>query len=201
MLDLAAHRGAARRGLARRLDKRLLAGALLPFLFGSGEKARVASHAYAGNRDSGDGRDDAALVRFHYDLSNDFYALFLDPEMQYSCAYFPEPEAELVDAQRAKLDMICRKLRLQADDRFLDIGCGWGGLVCHAAREFGVKAHGVTLSEAQHVFAREKIARLGLADRVTVEADGEQADGEPKERELAIATRCQTERSPDERHQ
>jgi cyclopropane-fatty-acyl-phospholipid synthase len=89
--------------------------------------------------------------------------------MVYSCAYFPDWNASLEEAQRAKLEMICRKLRLQPGERFLDIGCGWGGLICHAAQHHGVTAHGVTLSQAQLDFARAKIARLGLQDRVTVE--------------------------------
>ena len=110
-----------------------------------------------------------ALIQFHYDLSNAFYGLFLDPEMQYSCGYFFRPEATLEEAQRAKLEMICRKLRLKPGERFLDIGCGWGGLVCHAAREYGVTAHGVTLSQDQLDFARAKIAALGLQSPVTVE--------------------------------
>jgi cyclopropane-fatty-acyl-phospholipid synthase len=171
LLDLAARRGpASRKGLLKRLDKRLLARALWPFLLGPSGRADR-SQAYAGaqpeRREAG--RDDKALVQFHYDLSNRFYALFLDPEMVYSCAYFPRWEASLEEAQAAKLDMICRKLRLRPGERFLDIGCGWGGLVCHAARHYGVEAHGVTLSQAQLDFAREKIGRLGLRDRVFVE--------------------------------
>lgn len=178
LLDVAARRGAAdRKGLLRRLDKRLVLGSLWPFLLGrqagSGRKAGgpETSHAYAGDqaaRDEG-GRDNKALVQFHYDLSNAFYGLFLDPEMAYSCAYFPRWDAGLDEAQAAKLDIICRKLRLQPGERFLDIGCGWGGLVCHAARHYGVQAHGVTLSQAQLDFAKDKIARLGLQDRINVE--------------------------------
>jgi cyclopropane-fatty-acyl-phospholipid synthase len=171
LLDLAARRGGATtRGLFRRLDKRLVAGALLPFLFGPG-KGDAAGHAYAGRQEqrAEAGRDDKALVQFHYDLSNGFYALFLDPKMQYSCAYFPRWDAGIEEAQRAKLEMICRKLRLRPGERMLDIGCGWGGLACHAARHHGALVHGVTLSQAQHDFAREKVARLGLADRVTME--------------------------------
>ncbi len=170
LLDLAARRGAASRGLARRLDKLLLARTLLPFLFLRAGQAKP-GHAWAGAAAARPetGRDDKALVQFHYDLSNDFYARFLDAEMQYSCAYFPDWTADLQTAQQAKMDMICRKLRLRPDQRFLDIGCGWGGLVCHAARHHGVRAHGVTLSQAQHDFAQAKIVRLGLQDRVTVE--------------------------------
>lgn len=114
-------------------------------------------------------RQDQDFIRFHYDLSNKFYQLFLDPEMQYSCGYFTRWENDLKKAQQDKLDMICRKLRLQPEDRFLDIGCGWGGLICHAAQHYGVKAHGVTLSREQFDFSREKVNKLGLNDRVKVD--------------------------------
>lgn len=157
------------RGLLKQIDKFAAARALLPFLLGPGTPDP--SHAYAGAQAARfeAGRDDKALVQFHYDLSNDFYALFLDPEMVYSCAYFPNGDDSLAEAQQAKLDMICRKLRLQPGERMLDIGCGWGGLVCHAAQHYGVRAHGVTLSQAQHDFAVAKAKRLGLEDRVTIE--------------------------------
>lgn len=170
LIDIAHRRGRMRtKGLWRRLDKGLALRALWPFLFGG--TASAPSQAYGGAiADSvAQGRDDKALIHFHYDLSNEFYALFLDPDMVYTCAYFPRWDASLEEAQRAKLDMICRKLRLQPGERFLDIGCGWGGLVCHAARHYGVKAHGVTLAEEQYAFAQARIARLGLADKVTVE--------------------------------
>jgi len=113
--------------------------------------------------------DNKDYIQFHYDLSNDFYALFLDPEMVYSCAYYTDWGNSVEQAQRDKLEMICRKLRLKPGDRMLDIGSGWGGLICHAARNYGVKAHGCTLSEEQLSFAREKAKRLGLEDRVTFE--------------------------------
>ena len=89
--------------------------------------------------------------------------------MQYSCGYFTDADNSLDQAQHDKLEMICRKLRLQPDEKFLDIGCGWGGLVCHAAQHHGVKAHGVTLSQEQFDFATAKAKRLGLEDRVTIE--------------------------------
>jgi cyclopropane-fatty-acyl-phospholipid synthase len=114
-------------------------------------------------------RRDAAAVRFHYDTGNDFYALWLDRRMVYSCAYFPTGAEELDAAQEAKLDLICRKLRLQPGERLLDIGCGWGGLVLHAAAHHGVEALGITLSEAQAALARERIAAAGLGDRCRVE--------------------------------
>jgi cyclopropane-fatty-acyl-phospholipid synthase len=170
LLDLAARRGSARtKGVWKRLPKRRVLAAAWPFLTLRGVAAR--SHAYAGAQTerAEQGRDDSALVRFHYDLSNAFYALFLDPRMQYSCGYFPRWEAGLEEAQEAKLEMICRKLRLAPGERLLDIGCGWGGLVCHAAANHGVEAHGVTLSEKQFEGAKARIAAMGLEGRVTVE--------------------------------
>lgn len=111
---------------------------------------------------------DQDLIRFHYDLSNEFYALFLDAEMVYSCAYFTDWSNDLDQAQRDKLDLICRKLRLRPGETLLDIGSGWGALLCHAAQHYGVRAHGATLSKAQYEHSLAKIRRLGLEDRVTV---------------------------------
>jgi cyclopropane-fatty-acyl-phospholipid synthase len=108
-------------------------------------------------------------IQHHYDVSNDFYALFLGPDMAYSSAYFTDWSNDLATAQRDKLDMVCRKLRLRQGDRLLDIGCGWGSLIFHAARNYGVNAYGVTLSEHQHAYLQGKIAALGLEDRVKVE--------------------------------
>ena len=112
---------------------------------------------------------DRQAIAFHYDVSNDFYALWLDTERVYSCAYFKTPEDTLDEAQRNKLEHVCRKLRLQPGERLLDIGCGWGALVCWAARHHGVRAHGVTLSQAQHDFAQQRIVDEGLQGLVTVE--------------------------------
>jgi cyclopropane-fatty-acyl-phospholipid synthase len=120
----------------------------------------VKAHSKAENR---------AAIQFHYDISNAFYALWLDEAMVYSCAYFEEPGDDLEQAQQAKLDHICRKLRLKPGDRLLDIGCGWGALVIHAARHYGVYAHGVTLSSQQLELARQRTAQAGLEDRVAVE--------------------------------
>lgn len=134
------------------------------------------------NPDARDGRPQTNKknVAYHYDVSNDFYRLFLDPEMVYTCAYFqPDWHDDLACAQRDKLDMICRKLRLKPGERLLDIGCGWGALICHAAQHYGVKATGVTLAEEQAKLARDKIARLGLQDRVEVLVkDFTQVEGE-----------------------
>jgi cyclopropane-fatty-acyl-phospholipid synthase len=112
---------------------------------------------------------DRAAISHHYDVSNDFYELFLDERMVYSCAYFHAPDDTLEAAQRQKLDHVCRKLRLQPGERFLDIGCGWGALVIWAAKHYGVHAHGITLSQAQLDEANQRIEAEGLQDRVTVE--------------------------------
>jgi len=111
---------------------------------------------------------DAEAIRYHYDVSNDFYALWLDRRMVYSCAYFKSGDESLDLAQEQKLDHICRKLQLSPGERFLDIGCGWGSLVLHAAGRYGVQALGITLSENQHALANERIRAAGLADRCKV---------------------------------
>ncbi len=111
---------------------------------------------------------DAAAIRHHYDIPADFYRLFLGDLMAYSCAYWPEGVVDLDAAQRAKFDLVCRKLELRPGMRILDIGCGWGGFVEHAAREYGVEAVGVTISGAQAEAARQRIRRAGLTDRVTI---------------------------------
>ena len=111
---------------------------------------------------------DRRAVRHHYDVSNEFYRLVLGPTMVYSCAYFATEEDSLEQAQERKLDLICRKLRLQRGESLLDIGCGWGSLLLHAAANYGVRAVGVTLSEPQATLARERVARQGLQDRVEI---------------------------------
>jgi cyclopropane-fatty-acyl-phospholipid synthase len=118
---------------------------------------------------SGDPEENKQNVHVHYDLSNEFYALYFDSEMGYTCGYYHDWNDDLATGQRNKFDHICRKLRLKPGEKMLDIGCGWGGLICYAAKNYGVTAHGVTLSENQVIWAREKIAKLGLSDRVTVE--------------------------------
>jgi len=112
---------------------------------------------------------DARQIEFHYDLSDDFYALWLDPRRVYSCAYFREPGMTLAQAQEAKLDLICRKLRLAAGERFLDVGAGWGGLLLWAAERYGVDATGITLSRNQHAHVSRLIQEKGLSDRVRIE--------------------------------
>ena len=119
---------------------------------------------------SGDAATNKKNIAHHYDVSNAFYKLFLDKEMVYTCAYYaPDFHDDIDKAQFDKLDMICRKLRLKPGARHLDIGCGWGALICHAAEHYGVEAVGVTLSVEQAALARETIAARGLADRVSVQ--------------------------------
>jgi len=154
----------------KQINKLFLIKQALPLLLTFSEKISV-EHEFlddeVGRKESR--RDNKEFIQFHYDVSNEFYALFLDSEMQYSCGYFTDPDKSLDQAQYDKLDMICKKLRLKPDEKLLDIGCGWGGLICHAAQNYGVKVHGVTLSEKQFDFAIEKVKRLGLEDQVTVE--------------------------------
>ncbi|MEQ1578727.1 MAG: class I SAM-dependent methyltransferase [Hyphomicrobium sp.] len=154
-------KGVKKAGLARHLLPFLVAPADRP-----GQSRDFSGDASGTDRHRGQNQD---FIRFHYDVGNDFYRLFLDPEMLYSCAYFTDWDNSLDQAQHDKLDMICRKLRLKQGERFLDIGCGWGALICHAARTYGVKAHGITLSQEQLAFARTRITEQGLASQVTVE--------------------------------
>jgi cyclopropane-fatty-acyl-phospholipid synthase len=144
------------------IDEALAAVEALARLWGAtprGRRPRPAAHTR---------RSDSDAIRYHYDVSNDFYRLWLDQRMVYSCAYFRTGEEELDVAQEQKLDHICRKLRLKPGERFLDIGCGWGALVLHAAQNYGVQATGVTLSEKQHAYAAGQIGAAGLQDRCRV---------------------------------
>jgi len=112
---------------------------------------------------------DLLAVQYHYDVGNDFYSLWLDRNMQYSCGYFPTGAEDLDTAQEHKMEHICRKLRLRHGERLLDIGCGWGGLARYAASKYGVNVLGVTLSKNQKAYGDEQIVRAGLQERVTVE--------------------------------
>ncbi|MFE6687053.1 class I SAM-dependent methyltransferase [Streptomyces sp. NPDC057743] len=125
---------------------------------------------------------DRQAISHHYDVGNDFYELVLGPSMVYSCAYWGAAEGAagtLEDAQRDKLDLICRKLGLREGQRLLDVGCGWGSMVLHAAREYGVRAVGITLSEEQAAYARKRVADAGLTDRIEIRVQDyrEVADG------------------------
>ena len=114
-------------------------------------------------------QSDRQAIAFHYNVSNEFYGLWLDERRVYSCAYFRSDSDSLDQAQRNKLEHVCRKLRLRPEERLLDIGCGWGALVCWAAQHHGVQAHGITLSQAQYDYACQRVAELGLQARVTIE--------------------------------
>jgi cyclopropane-fatty-acyl-phospholipid synthase len=157
---------------ARSLSKWWLIQNLLPFVFSRREVAGFnKDDAYTSGvaKKLEAGRNDKELIQFHYDVSNEFFGLFLDPEMVYSSAYFQDDDTSLEEAQIYKLDMICRRLRLKPGDKLLDIGCGWGGLICHAVTNYGVTAHGVTLSQKQFDFVTAKLARLGISDKVKLE--------------------------------
>lgn len=114
-------------------------------------------------------KQDAAQVQFHYDVSDDFFGLWLDPRRIYSCAYYRDAGMTLNEAQEAKLDLICRKLKLQPGERFLDVGAGWGALLLWAAEHYGVKATGVTLSKNQHAHVQGLIQARGLSGRVQMD--------------------------------
>lgn len=164
----------SRRGLLDRLrlGRRLLAlPSRRPADSGHGS-ARLTGAMHSKKRDS-------QAVTYHYNVSNDFFRLWLDERMIYSCAYFAAPHDPLDAAQERKLEYICRKLRLKKGERLLDIGCGWGGLAMHAARHYGVEVHGITLSRPQAELATERISKAGLADLCRVEVkDYRELDGE-----------------------
>ena len=131
---------------------------------------------------------DAQQVQFHYDVSDAFYQLWLDPLRLYSCAYFRKPSMTLAQAQQAKLDHICRKLMLRRGERFLDIGAGWGGLLLWAVEHYGVRGHGITLSRNQHEHVNALIETRGLAGRVTMELcdHRELPEGEPYDKIASV---------------
>lgn len=122
------------------------------------------SHLLRANSRRGSRRNIAA----HYDLSNDFFRLFLDPTLMYSCAVFPDEESSLEEASLHKLDLVCRKLELGPDDEVIEIGGGWGGLALHAARHYGARVVTTTISRAQHDLMQERVREAGLTDQITV---------------------------------
>ena len=124
-------------------------------------QARVRGRLHSPSRDR-------SAISHHYDLSNEFYSLILDPQMAYSCAYFTAPGQTVEEAQRAKLDLVCRKLGLEPGMTMLDVGCGWGSLSLHAAEHFGVRVTGVTIAAEQQRFVDRRIRERGLEDRVEI---------------------------------
>lgn len=155
MVDLACVRWLGLIGPARRLGALGLPPQPPP------EEARLRGRQHTKRRD-------AAAISHHYDIGNDFYRLLLGSTMTYSCGYFPEPNTTLDQAQEGKYELICRKLGLRPGMRLLDVGCGWGGMLRHAATHHGVTAVGVTISAEQAGFARQRIAADGLSDRIEV---------------------------------
>ena len=143
--------------------------ALAPFLFVPRGGPWPLEGVGPDRQSDGSEAENSRNIAYHYDVSNAFYALWLDRDMVYTCAYFHDWTDDLDTAQRQKLDMTCRKLRLSPGETLLDIGSGWGSLACHAAEHYGVTAVGVTLSEEQVTLSREKAAQRGLSDRVTFE--------------------------------
>jgi cyclopropane-fatty-acyl-phospholipid synthase len=166
-LDAAAPALAHAKGVARKLGlaRRLATLPKPPSRSSRGEArgpARLRGRLHSVERDR-------QAISYHYDVSNEFFRLFLGPTMVYSCAYFEREGSTLDEAQTAKLDHVCRKLRLKPGQRLLDVGCGWGSLVMHAARHYGVEATGITLSERQAELAQRRIKEAGLEDRARVE--------------------------------
>ncbi|AWT43707.1 MULTISPECIES: SAM-dependent methyltransferase [Streptomyces] len=146
---------AAVRGLVR------LAGPPLPPAPPEEEMRRRRGHLHTR-------RTDKRAISHHYDVGNDFYEIVLGPSMVYSCAYWPDSDATLETAQRDKLELVCRKLALTPGQRLLDVGCGWGSMAVHAAREHGVSVVGITLSQEQAAYARKRAADEGLTDRIEI---------------------------------
>jgi cyclopropane-fatty-acyl-phospholipid synthase len=143
-------------------------------------ESRLSGRAHSMGRDRG-------AISHHYDVSNEFYRLILGPSMVYSCAYFDDPEESLESAQERKLDLICRKLALAPGERLLDIGCGWGSLLIHAATHYGVRGVGVTISERQAELGRSRIRAAGLADRCEVRlVDYREVDDGPYDKVASV---------------
>jgi cyclopropane-fatty-acyl-phospholipid synthase len=170
LFDLAHVRRSKRtRDFLKSLDKTLALRALLPFLFVSRGGPWPLETQAQDQRNTGDPAENKRNIAYHYDVSNTFYALWLDKEMVYTCAYCTDWGNDIDQMQQDKMEMICRKLRLKPGEHMLDIGCGWGSLSMYAAQHYGVTSYAVTLSEQQVAYGQEKIKRLGLADRVKME--------------------------------
>lgn len=152
------------------VDKVAVAKAALPFLtWRAPPQVPVLGFTNEAGSVYGKDRRDQEMVSYHYDVSDAFYALFLDREMVYSAGYFESEDDSVDQAQIVKMDRICKKLQLAPGKRMLDIGCGWGGLACYAAKNYGVDVYGMTLSKRQHAYAQEKIAAMGLKDKVRID--------------------------------
>ncbi|WP_078710132.1 SAM-dependent methyltransferase [Consotaella salsifontis] len=184
LFDIAALRPRMKtRAILKGIDKRSIL-ALMPSLIRLSSQYRSRPSAtIAGAEASG---STAEAIRHHYDVSNAFYELFLDERLVYSCAYFDGWHDDLDKAQFDKLEMICRKLRLKPGERLLDIGCGWGALLIHAASRHGIVGHGVTLSQAQFDLASERVRAAGLQDRITLELKPFQALSGPFDKIASI---------------
>jgi len=170
LFDLVARRPKVRtREIRGELQWGTLLGTALQFLFVPRGGPWPLENIRADRPSQRDAVEDKDNIHYHYDASNEFYALWLDQEMVYTCAYFHDWNEDIDQAQRNKLEMVCRKLRLKPGETMLDLGCGWGGLLIYAAQNYGIAGYGVTLAEEQARYAQEKIKRLGLQDRVKVE--------------------------------
>jgi len=172
VFDLVERRPKVRtREIGKKVDWRLALDVARRFLFvsrgGPWPLENIPKHKPA----TGDAAENKENIKFHYDVSNKFYDTFLDPERGYTCGYFHDWDKQYDQAtiQRNKFDHVCRKLRLKPGEHMLDIGCGWAGLLTHAVKNYGVTGHGVTLSEDQFAWIQDKLKRLGLTDKITVE--------------------------------
>jgi cyclopropane-fatty-acyl-phospholipid synthase len=180
VFDLAAIRPKVRsREFRKTLDKGLLVRTLFKFLLVPRGGPWPLEDTPDEKPSDGSPAENKKNIAYHYDVSNAFYALWLDKEMVYTCAYCTDWSNDIDQMQQDKLELICRKLRLKPGERLLDLGCGWGALSMYAARHYGITAYAVTLSEQQVVYGQEKIKRLGLQDRVRMELrDYSTVDGE-----------------------
>jgi cyclopropane-fatty-acyl-phospholipid synthase len=180
LFDVAGQRPRVRtRELRKTIDKGLALGTLAKFLPVSRGGPWPLDDVPDERPSGAEPGENKKNISYHYDVSNAFYALWLDREMVYSCGYATAWDNDIDQMQADKLEMICRKLRLKPGERLLDIGCGWGALVCYAAQHYGVTAYGVTLSEEQAAHAHEKVLQLGLEDRVRIDIkDYSKVEGE-----------------------
>jgi len=170
LFDLVAQRPKVKtRAFLKSLDKGLLLRTALKFLWVPRGGPWPLEMQPSERPSDGSPEENKKNIHYHYDVSNAFYALWLDQEMVYTCAYCTDWSNDIDRMQQDKLEIICRKLRLKPGERMLDIGCGWGALSCYAARHYGVTAYAVTLSEQQVAYGQDKIKRLGLGERVKIE--------------------------------